>query len=189
MSCFFVNLPVVKNPFFLSNRHQYQNGNVLPSLCSPYVEIISVTISLKSGKSWAVQTEETEPANNQFPVGRLSKIHQGKYLTNPVYLTHMMWKLQKWSITRENNIAALVCKSVFQLPRVLSSKRCLGSCASRGSTGQTHPKVAAKKHFLFFLHQNVSPGRRPSWFKTWGGNVHFFHQDAQGESVIHKQKN
>ena len=39
------------------------------------------------------------------------------------------------------------------------------------------------KHFLFFLHQNVSPGRCPSWFKTGGGNVHFFHQDAQGESV------
>ena len=45
------------------------------------------------------------------------------------------------------------------------------------------------KHFLFFLHQNVSPGRCPSWFKTGGGNVHFFHQDAQGESVIQKQKN
>jgi len=28
-----------------------------------------LTFSLKSGKSWAVQTEETEPANNQFPVG------------------------------------------------------------------------------------------------------------------------
>ena len=26
--------------------------------------------SLKSGKSWAIQTEETQPANNQFPVGR-----------------------------------------------------------------------------------------------------------------------
>ena len=54
----------------------------------PYVEILSVTISLKSGKSWAVQTEETEPANNQFPVGGLSKIHQGKYLTIPLFLTH-----------------------------------------------------------------------------------------------------
>ena len=30
--------------------------------------------SLKSGKSWAIQTEETQPANNQFPVGR-SNIH------------------------------------------------------------------------------------------------------------------
>ena len=68
---------------------------MLHSLCSPYVEILSVTISLKSGKSWAVQTEETEPANNQFPVGRLSKIHQGKYLTIPLFLTHMMWKMQE----------------------------------------------------------------------------------------------
>ena len=64
---------------------------MLHSLCSPYVEILSVTISLKSGKSWAVQTEETEPANNQFPVGRLSKVHQGKYLTIPLFLKHMMF--------------------------------------------------------------------------------------------------
>ena len=79
----------------------------------PYVEILSVTISLKSGKSWAVQTEETEPANNQFPVGGLSKIHQGKYLTIPVFLTHMMWKPQKRFITRENHSVVHLFVSLF----------------------------------------------------------------------------
>ena len=94
----------------------------------------------------------------------------------------MMWKMQEWSITGKNHIGALVCKFVFQLSWVLSSKRRLGSCASRGRTGQTHPKKLPRSISRFFLHQNVSPGRRSSWFKTWGGNVHFFHQDAQGDT-------
>jgi len=34
-----------------------------------------LTFSLKSGKSWAVQTEETQPANNQFPVGRYPEFY------------------------------------------------------------------------------------------------------------------
>jgi len=34
-----------------------------------------LTFSLKSGKSWAIQTEETQPANNQFPVGRYPEFY------------------------------------------------------------------------------------------------------------------
>jgi len=46
-----------------------QGANDALAYLSDFASGRVLTFSLKSGKSWAVQTEETEPANNQFPVG------------------------------------------------------------------------------------------------------------------------
>ena len=160
---------------------------MLHSLCSPHVEIQSVTISLKSGKSWAVQTEETEPANNQFPVGRLSKIHQGKYLTIPVFLTHKMWKLQKWFITRENHSGELVSKFVFfsypefYLRSGVWGLALLGGAQVKHTLKKRPRRISRFFCIKMFLQDGVLVGSRLG--------EEMFTSSTKMLKVIHKEKN
>ena len=51
--------------------------------------------SLKSGKSWAVQTEETQPANNQFPVGRSNILFSDQASLGQIFALDQQKKILK----------------------------------------------------------------------------------------------
>ena len=68
-----------------------------PHLASAEISFIVKVLmcSLKSGKSWAVQTEETQPANNQFPVGRSNILFSDQASLGQIFALDQQKKILK----------------------------------------------------------------------------------------------
>ena len=155
MPCFLVNLPVVKILSFCET----DTNIIMEMSCTAYVVHMLRSNPLQSAWNPANLGQSRQRRRNQrITNSQLAGCQKfiRENISQFLYFSHMIYHKRKsyWCTCLQ------VC---FQLPWVLSSKRCLGSCASRGSTGQTRPKVAAKKHFSFlkiFLQDGVLVGSR-----------------------------